>query len=108
MAFHATRDIFRFATQPIRLMPRLNEMRRGERLEHFPLRSFTDEDGHFSLQQSADKRSKWAKLARQGHDIAWEVGRSGGAYTGQLFPTRTKLLADDDVSASRANFRDRT
>lgn len=33
--------------------------------------------GHFSLEQNADKRSKWSKLAGQAHDIAWEFKGSG-------------------------------
>ena len=72
-------------------MPRLSEMKTWtERLGHSRLRSFTDEDGHFWLEQNADKRSKWAKLAREGHDIAWEFEGSGGAYTG-------RMLIDGDI-----------
>jgi hypothetical protein len=66
-------------------MPRLNEMKTWtERLGHSRLRSFTDKDGHFWLEQNTDKRSKWAKLGRQGHDIAWELEGPGGAYPGRL------------------------
>jgi hypothetical protein len=55
-----------------------------EHLGHSRLRSFTDKNGHFWLEQNAEKRSKWAKLAREGHDIAWEFDRPGGKYTGRL------------------------
>ena len=48
------------------------------------LRSFIDEEGHFWLEQNSAKASKWAKLARQGHDIAWEFESSGGGYTGRM------------------------
>jgi len=48
------------------------------------LRSFTDAEGHFWLEQNAAKASKWAKLARQGHDVAWEFDKLGGAYTGRM------------------------
>jgi hypothetical protein len=48
------------------------------------LRSFTDEEGHFWLEQNLAKKSKWAKLARQGHDVAWEFAGPGGAYTGRM------------------------
>ena len=48
------------------------------------LRSFTDDEGHFWLQQNPAKASKWAKLARQGHDIAWEFAGPGGGYTGRM------------------------
>ena len=66
-------------------MPRLRDMKTWtERLGHSRLRSFTDEDGHFRLEQNADKSSKWAKLARQGHEIAWEFEGPGGAYTGRI------------------------
>src|SRR5207248_7960300 len=43
-----------------------------DRLGHSGLRSFTDADGHLWLEQNPAKASKWPKLARKGHDIAWE------------------------------------
>ena len=55
-----------------------------EHLGHSGLRSFTDQDGHFWLEQNAEKRSKWAKLAREGHDVAWEFHRPAGEYTGRM------------------------
>jgi hypothetical protein len=48
------------------------------------LRSFTDREGHFWLEQNPDKASKWARLAREGHDVAWEFERPGGGYTGRM------------------------
>ncbi len=66
-------------------MPKLADMKTWrDRLGHSRLRSFTDEDGHFWLEQNPDKNSKWAKFARRGHQVAWEFERSGGAYTGRL------------------------
>jgi hypothetical protein len=56
----------------------------SDRLGHSRLRSFTDESGHFWLEQNAEKSSKWAKLARDGHDIAWEFEGPGGSYTGRM------------------------
>jgi hypothetical protein len=53
------------------------------RTGHTALRSFTDRDGRFWLEQNGAKKSKWAKLAREGHDIAWEFGADGG-YTGRM------------------------
>jgi hypothetical protein len=55
-----------------------------ERLGHTSLRSFRDKDGNFWLEQNPAKNSKWAKLARQGHAMAWEFANPGGAYTGRL------------------------
>ena len=55
-----------------------------DRLGHSRLRSFTDETGHFWLEQNAEKDSKWGKLARAGHDIAWEFEGPGGSYTGRM------------------------
>jgi hypothetical protein len=55
-----------------------------ERLGHTKLRSFTDKDHHFWLEQNPAKNSKWAKLARVGHAMAWEFASPGGAYTGRL------------------------
>jgi hypothetical protein len=47
------------------------------------LRSFTDQDGNFWLEQNATKTSKWAKLAGKGHDVAWEFG-TNRRYTGRM------------------------
>ncbi len=47
------------------------------------LRSYTDDDGKFWLEQNATKTSKWAKLARKGHDVAWEFG-ANRRYTGRM------------------------
>jgi hypothetical protein len=55
-----------------------------ERLGHSKLRSFTDAEGHFWLEQNPGKASKWAKLARQGHQLAWEFAGPRGAYTGRM------------------------
>src|ERR1044071_727047 len=55
-----------------------------DRLGHSGLRSFTDANGHLWLEQNRDKASKWAKLARKGHDIAWEFEKPGGGYTGRM------------------------
>jgi hypothetical protein len=43
-----------------------------DRLGHSRLRTYTDEQGHFWLEQNASKDSKWAKLSREGHKVAWE------------------------------------
>ena len=55
-----------------------------EHLGHSKLRTFVDPEGHFWLEQNSAKDSKWAKLARQGNDIAWEFATAGGAYTGRM------------------------
>ena len=55
-----------------------------ERLGHTSLRTFTDEHDHFWLEQNSSKNSKWAKLARDGHAVAWEFANPGGSYTGNL------------------------
>jgi hypothetical protein len=55
-----------------------------ERLGRSKLRSFTDAEGHFWLEQNPTKASKWAKLARDGHHVAWEFAGPGGEYTGRL------------------------
>ena len=54
-----------------------------DRLGTTSLRSFTDKD-HFWLEQNPAKNSKWAKLARKGHEMAWEFSKPGGTYTGRL------------------------
>lgn len=47
------------------------------------LRSFTDADGKFWLEQNATKTSKWAKLASKGHSVAWEFG-ANRRYSGRM------------------------
>jgi hypothetical protein len=39
--------------------------------------------------------SKWAKLVRQGHEIAWEFDKPGGAYTGRT------LIGGEIITPSR-------
>jgi hypothetical protein len=66
-------------------MPDLRDMNTWtERLGHSRLRTFTDDEGHFWLEQNRIKASKWARLARRGHKVAWEFERSGGGYTGRM------------------------
>ncbi len=48
------------------------------------LRSFTDQQGHLWVEQNPSKRSKWARLAREGHEVAWEFDGPGGVYTGRM------------------------
>jgi len=55
-----------------------------ERLGRSNLRTFTDESNRFWLEQNAAKPSKWSKLAREGHEVAWEFESPGGAYTGRI------------------------
>ena len=66
-------------------MPTLNDMKTWTgRLGRTSLRTFTDAEGHFWVEQNASKRSKWAKLAREGHQIAWEFTKPGGTYSGRM------------------------
>ena len=55
-----------------------------DRLGRTKLRTFTDKEGHFWLEQNAAKASRWGKLARKGHEIAWEFAGPGGGYTGRM------------------------
>ena len=66
-------------------MPEFTKMRTwADHLGHSPLRSFTDQHNHFWLEQNPARASKWAKLARQGYEIAWEFESAGGPYTGRM------------------------
>ena len=47
------------------------------------LRSFTEGNGNFWLEQNPSKISKWAKFAKKGHDVAWEFG-ANRRYTGRM------------------------
>ena len=70
-------------------MPTLKHMNTWtDRLGHSNLRCFTDDEGHFWLEQNPDKASKWAKLAREGHEVAWAFESSGGSYSGRLLIDR--------------------
>ena len=66
-------------------MPEFTKIRTWtDRLGHSGVRSFTDQHEHFWLEQNPAKASKWGKLARQGHEIAWEFESVGGPYTGRM------------------------
>jgi hypothetical protein len=66
-------------------MPEFRDMKTWtEHLGHARLRSFTDDQSHLWLEQNANKSSKWARLAREGHEVAWEFYGPGGAYTGRM------------------------
>jgi hypothetical protein len=56
----------------------------SKRLGCTKLRTFVDEHNHFWLEQNPNKSSKWAKLAREGHEIAWEFDSPDGSYTGRM------------------------
>jgi hypothetical protein len=72
-------------------MPEFKDIRSWiEHLGHSRLRSFIDDDGHFWLEQNSAKASKWAKLTRDGHQVAWEFEGRGGAYSG-------RMLIDGDI-----------
>jgi hypothetical protein len=47
----------------------------------------------------SSKGSKWAKLARQGHEVAWEFEKPGGGYTGRM------LIDSEIYNASEATKR---
>jgi hypothetical protein len=55
-----------------------------DRLDHTDLRSLRDEHGNFWLEQNKAKSSKWVKLVRNGHEMAWEFAKPGGSHTGRL------------------------
>ena len=66
-------------------MPEFTDIRTWtEHLGRSRLRAFTDRQGHFWFEQNPAKASKWAKLARKGHQVAWEFDSPGGAYTGRM------------------------
>jgi hypothetical protein len=78
-------------------MPSLEDMKTWrDRLGRSGLRSFTDAEGHLWLEQNSAKASRWAKLAREGHEVAWEFEKPGGGYTGRI------LIDGQIYSASEA------
>jgi hypothetical protein len=82
-------------------MPQLKDMNSWtDRLGHSKLRTFTDEHGHFWLEQNAAKPSKWAKLAREGHQVAWEFESPVRDISGTNVDQRGDLCAfggDEEV-----------
>ncbi len=61
------------------------------------LRAYTAPDGNRWIEQNPKLTSGWAKLARQGHQVAWEFGPSrADGYTGRVMidgKTMTKAQA---------------
>ena len=77
-----------------------------DRLGSSKLRTFTDGRGHFWPEQNPEKRSKWARLARDGHDVAWEFERPAGTYTGRMLidgEIITPSEADKEVLLNKAH-----
>ncbi|MFL6351300.1 MAG: hypothetical protein ACJ74Z_05565 [Bryobacteraceae bacterium] len=69
----------------VQVMPEFTDIKSWtERLGHSHVRIFRDEDNHLWVEQNASKASKWAKLARKGHEIAWELDSPDRGYTGRL------------------------
>jgi hypothetical protein len=67
------------------VMPHLKDMNSWtDRLRHSKLRSFTDKDGRFWVEQNTAKASKWEQFAREGHDVAWEFKSAGGVHWANL------------------------
>lgn len=62
---------------------------------HSQLRAYTDDAGHLWLEQNPAKPSNWAKLAREGHEVAWEYDGPGGAYTGRMLINGEILTPSD-------------
>lgn len=78
--------------------PKLTDMKTWTgRTGHAGLRSFTEKNGSFWLEQNAAKESKWAKLAQDGHEVAWEFS-AGGSYTG-------RILIDGEIYTPPASAR---
>ncbi len=66
------------------MAPKLTDMSTWNgRTGQYSLRSYTDEEGNFWLEQNSSKTSKWARLAKQGHDVAWEFG-ANRRYTARM------------------------
>jgi hypothetical protein len=66
------------------MAPKLTDMSTWtERTGKDGLRSFTEGNGTFWLEQNASKTSKWAMLASNGHEVAWEFG-ANRRYTGRM------------------------
>jgi hypothetical protein len=55
-----------------------------ETLGHSHLKTFTDEEGRFWIEQNPRKSSRWAQLMQKGYAIAWEFESPGGPYTGRV------------------------
>jgi hypothetical protein len=78
-----------------------------ERLGQSRLRSFTDAQKHFWLEQNPDKASKWAKLARQGE---YRRARRSGFFhaLATLNPTwtRSDITTGTDVTGGQVHLGD--
>ena len=59
------------------------------------LRQFITKEGHW-IEQNSVKKSRWGKLAREGHEIAWEFeNRESGGYTGRILIDGEVMTAKD-------------
>lgn len=84
---------------PTEGMPKLNDMSTWALHTRSGLRQFLSKEAHW-IEQNPVKNSRWAKLARQGHAIAWEFeNREGGGYTGRV------LIDGEIMSAKEAHER---
>jgi hypothetical protein len=87
-------------------MPSFKDMKSWrDRLGHSGLRSFTDSEGHLWVEQNAAKASELAKLARQGHEVAWEFEKPGGGYTGRIDRRRDlhRIGGDEKLPAAEGS-----
>ena len=77
-------------------MPTLNDMSTWAVHTRGGLREFFTKEGTHWVEQNRAKNSRWAKLAREGHDIAWEFeNRERGGYTGRILIDGEILTAKD-------------
>ena len=77
-------------------MATLNDMSTWAVHTRAGLREFFTKEGKHWVEQNRAKNSRWAKLAREGHDIAWEFeNRVRGGYTGRVLIDGEILTAKD-------------
>jgi hypothetical protein len=77
-------------------MPKLNDISTWALHTKGGLREFITKEHHW-IEQNPKKQSRWAKLARQGHAIAWEFENREG---GRLYRPHPDRWRDHDCQGS--------
>ena len=86
----------RFEAMKNQRRPTLNDMSTWAVQTRGGLREFFTKEGTHWVEQNRAKNSRWAKLAREGHDIAWEFeNRERGGYTGGILIDGEIMTAQD-------------
>ena len=85
-----------FSSSTSHMPTTLNDMSTWSAKTRGGLREFFTKEGTHWVEQNRAKNSRWGKLAREGHDVAWEFeNRERGGYTGRVLIDGEVMTAKD-------------